>query len=261
MSLFFARFSHLRGQHLIPLLNCHRIQLFLLAFVVLQRMPLYSESISPSFISSQNILRLYRFETQQNIHRNHSELQHQSNTKAKAMFSLLLTTALALLITTALALPTVDNSPVSTLNVSQLVSIAPKSSSCANAPFPSECRTAAQAVGPISASFITYGVTTPGEQAAILSTMAFESDDFQYQINHFPGTPGQGTRNMQSPAYNLKYAQSIPALAPYLKEVQTSDVVAVIDLLIKYTNYDFGSAAVSTLSESFLPSFIPFLRV
>lgn len=48
---------------------------------------------------------------------------------------------------------------------------------------------------------------------------------------------------MQSPAYNLKYAQSIPALASYLEKIQSSDVVAVLDLLIKFTNYDFGSAA------------------
>ena len=150
--------------------------------------------------------------------------------------------ALALLVTS-----------VASLNESQLVSIAPKSSSCSSAPFPKECRTAAQAVGPISASFVTYNVTTPAEQAAILSTMAFESGEFQYQINHYPGTPGQGTRNMQSPKYNLMYAQSIPALAPYLKEIQTSNVTAVLDLLIQYTNYDFGSAAwflTSQCSES-----------
>ncbi|KAL9131127.1 MAG: hypothetical protein Q9175_006849 [Cornicularia normoerica] len=159
------------------------------------------------------------------------------------MFSHLVTPALALLITTALALPAVGDSSVATLSESQLVSIAPKSSSCASASFPSECRTATQAVEPISASFATYNVTTPGEQAAIISTIAFESDGFQYQINHFAGTPGQGTRNMQSPEYNLKYAQSIPALAPYLKEIQTSNVAAVLNLLIKYTNYDFGSAA------------------
>ena len=159
------------------------------------------------------------------------------------MFSHPVIPALALLITTALALPAVGSPPTETLNATQLVSIAPKSSSCANAPFPLECRTAAQAAGPISASFATYNLTTPGEQAAVLSTMAFESDDFQYQINHFPGTPGQGTRNMQSPAYNLKYAQSIPALAPELQQIQTSNVTGVLDLLIKYRNYDFGSGA------------------
>lgn len=32
-------------------------------------------------------------------------------------------------------------------------------------------------------------------------------------------------------------------VAPYLEQIQTTDVVAVLDLLIKYINYDFGSAA------------------
>ena len=159
------------------------------------------------------------------------------------MFSYLVNPALALLIATTLALPTADHSQTPALTESQLLSIAPKSSSCANAAFPSECRTATQAAGPITASFATYGLNTPGEQAAILSTMAFESDDFQYQISHFPGTPGQGTRNMQSPKYNLMYAQSIPALGPYLQKTDTSDPKAVVDLLTTYINYDFGSAA------------------
>lgn len=159
------------------------------------------------------------------------------------MFSYLVNPALALLITTALALPTPDTSTASALTEAQLVSIAPKSSSCATAQFQSECRTAAQAAGPIQASFVAYGINTPGEQAAILSTMAFESDEFQYQINHFPGVAGQGTRNMQSPKYNLIYAQSIPALGPYLQKVDTSDPKAVLNLLVTYINYDFGSAA------------------
>ena len=159
------------------------------------------------------------------------------------MFSYLVNPALALLIATTLALPTADTSHTPAFTESQLLSIAPKSSSCANADFPSECRTATQAVGPITASFATYGLNTPGEQAAILSTMAFESDDFQYQISHFPGTPGQGTRNMQSPKYNLMYAQSIPALGPYLQKTDISDPNAVLDLLTTYIDYDFGSAA------------------
>ena len=163
------------------------------------------------------------------------------------MLSHLVNPALALLITAALALPTPDSSsaPAPNLTESQVLAVAPNSSSCANAAYPSECRTAAQAVGPINASFATYGLGTLGEQAAVLSTMAFESDDFQYQINHFPlpGHPGQGTRNMQSPAYNLKYAQSIPALGPYMEKMNTSDPTAVLDLLVTYSNYDFGSGA------------------
>ena len=48
---------------------------------------------------------------------------------------------------------------------------------------------------------------------------------------------------MQSPKYNLMYAQSIPALGPYLQKTDTSDPKAVLDLLTTYINYDFGSAA------------------
>lgn len=122
------------------------------------------------------------------------------------MFSQLLT--LAVFLSSAVAVPT----PTTALSESQLVAIAPKSSSCATAQFASECRTAAQAVGPISASFITYNITDPGEQAAILSTISFESDDFQYQINHFPGVPGQGTRN--SKALSLLSSPSL-SLTPF----------------------------------------------
>ena len=108
------------------------------------------------------------------------------------MFSHFVNPALALLISTSLALPSANVPRDAALTESQLVSIAPKSSSCANAAFVSECRTATQAVGPISASFATYNLTTPGEQAAVLATMAFETSDFEYQNNHFPppGTPG-----------------------------------------------------------------------
>ena len=48
---------------------------------------------------------------------------------------------------------------------------------------------------------------------------------------------------MQSPRYNLMYAQSIPALNPYLDKIDTSDPAAVLTLLTTYSNYDFGSAA------------------
>ncbi|KAL8686405.1 MAG: hypothetical protein Q9224_005458, partial [Gallowayella concinna] len=102
--------------------------------------------------------------------------------------------------------------------------------------------TAAQAAPFINASFKTYGITSAGEAAAIVALMAFESGDFKYNINHFPGRPGQGTRNMQSPAFNLEYAKSIPALAEGLKKAG-DDVKAVVALLTSNGAYDFGSAA------------------
>ena len=48
---------------------------------------------------------------------------------------------------------------------------------------------------------------------------------------------------MQSPTYNLKYAQSIPELKPNMTDINTSDVTAVLKLLTYYSNYDFGSGA------------------
>ncbi|KAL9022145.1 MAG: hypothetical protein Q9185_000659 [Variospora sp. 1 TL-2023] len=123
-----------------------------------------------------------------------------------------------------------------------LLTMVPKASTCAGAPSPAECKTADEAAPFINQSFRTYAITSPGEAAAIISIMAFESGDFKYNINHFPGTAGQGTRNMQYPEYNLKYAQSIPELKDKLAAAGT-DPKAVLALLTANGAYDFGSAA------------------
>jgi len=44
----------------------------------------------------------------------------------------------------------------------------------------------------------------------------FESGNLKYAKNHFPGRPGQGTRNMQMFEFNVEYAKSIPAIASQL---------------------------------------------
>jgi len=93
-----------------------------------------------------------------------------------------------------------------TLKLPGLLAIAPNSQTCATAPFPTECRTAEQSLPYILASFKTYNIKSPAVQAALISLMAYESGDFVYNQNHFPGVPGQGTRNMQSPTYNALYA-------------------------------------------------------
>ncbi|CAG7929500.1 unnamed protein product [Penicillium olsonii] len=128
-----------------------------------------------------------------------------------------------------------------TLTESQVTAIAPKSSSCDDAPAEGECATAKQAAKFTSQSFDTYKVTSKAEQAAILSLMAFESGDFKYNKNHFPGVAGQGTRNMQSPAFNKKYAASIPALKD--KAASVSDPADLLDLLRNDGATDFGSGA------------------
>jgi len=95
------------------------------------------------------------------------------------------------------------------LTLDGLLTIAPNSQTCASAPYPSECRTASQALPYITTSFSTYGITHPAVQAALVSLMAYESGEFVYNQNYFPGVPGQGTRNMQSPTYNALYAASL----------------------------------------------------
>lgn len=79
------------------------------------------------------------------------------------------------------------------ITAAQLLQIAPKSKSCDNPPAAGECATAEQAALFITASLQTYNVTSRAEQAAVIGLMAFESVEFKYNRNHFPGRPGQGS--------------------------------------------------------------------
>lgn len=78
--------------------------------------------------------------------------------------------------------------------------------------------------------------------------MLYETAGFKYAINHYPGVPGQGTRNMQSPAYNLKYAQWLSTvctncgITPAEVTKAQSDPVAVLKL-VNTDEWGFGSAA------------------
>ncbi|CEO58337.1 hypothetical protein PMG11_03067 [Penicillium brasilianum] len=129
-----------------------------------------------------------------------------------------------------------------TITESQILTIAPTSNTCDNAPAAGECATADTAAKNIAQSFDTYSVTSKAEQAAVISLMAFESLDFKYNKNHFPGVAGQGTRNMQSPTFNKIYASSLPDLADKLPAVSNSPA-DLLDLLRGNEVYDFGSGA------------------
>ncbi|TAQ85154.1 hypothetical protein B7494_g6520 [Chlorociboria aeruginascens] len=110
-----------------------------------------------------------------------------------------------------------DNSAVSILEA-----IAPTSTSCAGAPVPSECATATQAAPFLVEAFSNYSITSVNEISGILALIAYESGEFKYSVNHYPGRPGQGTRNMQMANYNLLYARSIPALSGPLAAITTA---------------------------------------
>lgn len=145
---------------------------------------------------------------------------------------------------TLLSLSTSSAIPLQARDVitpAQILYIAPTSSTCAGADYPAQCRTADQVAPIVSQVLENYGIITPAEKAAVLSTIAFESVDFKYNINITPGVPGQGTRNMQSAAFNLLYAQSIPDLASYIAGVSGPN--GVRDLLTGSDLYDFGSGA------------------
>ncbi|KAL4780534.1 hypothetical protein BJX76DRAFT_337626 [Aspergillus varians] len=139
---------------------------------------------------------------------------------------------------------TPPRSPPTDITASQIEAIAPKSSSCANPDktAPKECATAGQAGPAFTAAFKKYGVTSKAEQAAVIALTAFESGEYRFSRNHYPGVAGQGTRNMQSPAFNKKYAASIPELAGRFEAVKDQPA-EVLDLLLEDVNVDFGSGA------------------
>lgn len=135
------------------------------------------------------------------------------------------------------------------LSAQDVLSIAPDAANCTSAAYPAECVTATEATPFILLSYDHFHIESFGAQAALLSVMAYESGSFKYNENHWPGVPGQGTRNMQSPAYNLKYATW---LASNVTEVGfTSDDVATANAagpaavlkLVSSNVLSFGSAA------------------
>lgn len=94
------------------------------------------------------------------------------------------------------------------LTAQQLETVAPTSNTCDGAPAPDECATSEQAATNIAKSFDTYQVTSPAEQAAVIGLMAFESMDFKYNRNHFPGVPGQGSMSSHLWTHHIRLPSS-----------------------------------------------------
>ncbi|KAI5297349.1 hypothetical protein KEM56_004884 [Ascosphaera pollenicola] len=155
-----------------------------------------------------------------------------SFTKAALLLTLSLQTAFSL----PILIQQRTNSQVRAMT-SALKVIAPKSSSCGTNP---QCRTAEKAAKPILQSFESYGLTTVAEKAAVVSIMAYESGEFEYDVNQAHPHIGQGTRNMQSPDFNKKYAESIDGLKQL---VQGASPEKILDLLNAEDDFSFGSGA------------------
>jgi hypothetical protein len=152
------------------------------------------------------------------------------------------TTSLALA-ATALAMPVNPIASRQDTAASIIAKIAPVSATAACTET-TECRTAEQAAPFLIAAMQKYGVYSTAEIAAVLSLMAYESDNFAYKHNISPGRPGQGTANMQMINYNILYANSIPELAPKVAALggtTTTDQMNSLLALVTDDNYNFGS--------------------
>lgn len=151
-----------------------------------------------------------------------------------------------LLLNTALAAPLKPS-----ISEASLIKVAPSTASCSGADFPAECATASTAQTALQASFKDYEIVTFHTQAALVSLMLYESGDFKYNKNHWPGTPGQGTRNMMSPTFVQEYAEWLAVHMPKksgitaanLATAKASGPAAVLELVNKKPENQFGSAA------------------
>jgi len=143
----------------------------------------------------------------------------------------------------ALPFPDAADAPCEAITAQELQEISSATASCTEEESKTgECADAARAAPAINRSFEKYGIQTPGEQAALIALMIFESGSFKYNKNHHPGVPGQGTRNMQSPAYNAKYATDLFG-ADVVSQAQAAGGVEAVLQLVSGDDESFGSAA------------------
>ncbi|KAK7527688.1 uncharacterized protein IWZ02DRAFT_371346 [Phyllosticta citriasiana] len=131
--------------------------------------------------------------------------------------------------------------------VSRILAVSSNTSSCDGATYPNECRTAAQAGPPIFASWNKYKISSMASRAAVVSLMLYESGDFKYNWGHFVNgetihTPGKGTRNMQSAAYNEEYATYLFG-ADKVAQAKSSGGADGVLTLVSGDEASFGSAA------------------
>ncbi|KAJ1863375.1 hypothetical protein LPJ73_000532 [Coemansia sp. RSA 2703] len=120
------------------------------------------------------------------------------------------------------------------------------SDSCASVAFPDECATNAQALPAINAALSTYGITKRSEAVAVIALMAFESDSWQYNINHWPGRAGQGTKAMLMANFITEYAKQLHAEDAQKVTSQAADpssdaTLNALRALVLNNNDSFGS--------------------
>jgi len=138
--------------------------------------------------------------------------------------------------------PSTNNNAASgSITASQLTQIAPTTVSCDGAPFPEECADATTAATALNSSFEKYGITKAEEKAALIAYTLFESGEYKYSKNHYPGRPGQGTRMMAMPNFIAEYASA--AADPSALASAAGNVDAILATVNGDADKSFGSAA------------------
>ncbi|PZD22188.1 hypothetical protein A1F96_11368, partial [Pyrenophora tritici-repentis] len=122
-----------------------------------------------------------------------------------------------------------------TLTDKVLVHIAPTTASCAGAEFLEECTDATQAARAINAAFETYGISSLRERVSLVADILFESGNFKYNKNHYPGRPGQGTGMMAMPSFVKPYAESV-AGAVAVAKAEAAGGDTGLDALLELAN-------------------------
>ncbi|KAJ2078951.1 hypothetical protein H4R24_004122 [Coemansia sp. RSA 988] len=150
-------------------------------------------------------------------------------------------------LTLSLARPCPQTNGISEITTEQLNKAIPEraaSDSCAKTTAPSECVTNEKAATAISNAIKKYDVTQRGEIIALISLMAYESAKWEYNINHYPGRPGQGTRAMLMYNYVQEYASSLfPGhITTDIANTSSDKIKNTVRQLVLDDNNSFGSA-------------------
>lgn len=120
-----------------------------------------------------------------------------------------------------------------------IAAIMPSSTSCDGAAYPADCATNVEAAPYFISAMQSYNITSSAQMAGVLALVAYESGELKYRHNVYPGTPGQGTSNMQSLAYNTLYATAHAELAAGLTAA-AGDPNSIL-ALVTPDAYNFGS--------------------
>lgn len=132
------------------------------------------------------------------------------------------------------------------LSAAKIEAVEPTTATCDAAPFPEECADSKIAAAALNSSFEKYNITAVGEVAALVAYTLFESGNYKYKQNHYPGRPGQGTRMMAMPNYIKEYATAV-AGADAVAQAQAAGGDTGLTAVLALANADdeksFGSAA------------------